>query len=383
MKADQRRIGRARLVAVEAGLGGAVAGAAFQSPWGYALAGAGALVTAGALLRLRGRWADQRLLAGAEAGSFRTSSPATPRAAAGAGSDDLGVVRTLLPTLDVIEVPDRNGPDLGVIADGRGLAAILELPGNTLPSLPAGLVARWLDEDPARPAAAQLVVEQFGLPPWDVHHRYQPTIAYRQLPAGARPIAVRSWLVVRFDPFAAPEAVDRRGGGATGARAALAAATARLAARLTPLGAASTPLGAAEVRAVLRGTGDVSAEGRALAGGWTGGAATHCTVTARVHGQDDWGRLLTGLAGRAAERVVTAATVTREGPAIRLRTAVRVVSGVDRDAVAERERLQRAGLVGELVPDQGAGLLATLPLAHPVRSLVAVAGLAGPARAGR
>ncbi|WP_461038660.1 hypothetical protein, partial [Streptomyces mayteni] len=53
------RFGRGRLVAVEAGLGGLAAGAAFQGPWGYGLAGVAALVTAGSLLRRGGAWADQ------------------------------------------------------------------------------------------------------------------------------------------------------------------------------------------------------------------------------------------------------------------------------------------------------------------------------------
>ncbi|WP_052851272.1 type VII secretion protein EccE [Streptomyces avicenniae] len=379
------RFTRGRLVALEAGAGSIAAGVAFQSAWGYALAGAGGLLAAGALVRRHGDWADQQFMDQQRRRALAAASaPERP-----GGEDHLGLAHTLLPALDVTEVPDRNaaagatrptprraqGKGMGVLADGRGHAAVVAFPGGTLPLLPAAEIARWLDHDPARPAAAQLVVEQFGLPPWDFHYRYQPTVAYRQLPTGGRPIAVRSWLVLRYEPFDAPGAAERRGGGAPGARAALAAATARLRARLATLGAPSTPLDAEAVRALLRQIGDASGEGRAIPGSWAGNAATHCTVTAEIHRQADWTRLLTGLAACTADRVVTAATLTREGGELRVRTAVRVVSTVAQHAAAERDRLIQSGLVGPPATDQAAGLLATLPVAYPSRSLVEATGL--------
>ena len=370
------RFGRARLVAVETGLGCLATGVAFQGPWGYGLAGAGALVVTGSLLRRRGEWADQWLL-----DRLRRDALAPTGAPAPTGEEtDLGLAGALLPTLDIAGFADRNGAgsggaaELGVLADGRGHAAIVEFPGGTLPSLPAAAVARWLDEDPARPAAAQLVVEQFGLPPWDFHYRYQPTIAYRQLPFGGRPVAVRSWLVLRYEPFDAPEAAERRGGGAAGARAAVAAATARIRARLAAHGVPSAPLGPDQVRDLLRGIGDTSAEGRAIPGSWAGNAATHCTVTAEVANQADWSRLLGSLATCTADRVVTAATLTRDGAGLNVRTAVRVVSTMAQHAAAERDRLIQAGIVGPPAADQAAGLLATLPVAYPARSLVEATG---------
>ncbi|TDC62683.1 hypothetical protein E1283_33660 [Streptomyces hainanensis] len=366
------RFGRGRLVAVEAGLGCLAAGAAFQGPWGYGLAGVGALVATGSLLRRRGAWADQWLFDRLRRDALAPDGTAAP---AGRADDaDLGLATALLPALDIAEFPDRNGRDLGVLADGRGHAAIVEFPGGMLPSLPAGVIARWLDEDPARPAAAQLVVEQFGLPPWDFHYRYQPTIAYRQLPFAGRPVAVRSWLVLRYEPFDAPEAAERRGGGAAGARAAVAAATARIRAGLAARGMPSLPLGAGQVRDLLRQIGDASAEGRAITGSWAGSAATHCTVTAEVANQSDWARLLGSLATCTADRVITAATLTREGAELRVRTAVRVVSTMAQHAAAERDRLVQAGIVGPPAADQAAGLLATLPVAYPARSLVEATG---------
>ncbi|UCM89402.1 type VII secretion protein EccE [Streptomyces marincola] len=367
------RLGRGRLVALQAALGCLLAGAAYHDsgPWGYAVAAAGALLAACALLRRRGGWADQRLLERVRHRSLAAPPHAAPPRDA---ADDLGVAHAVLPALDVSEVADRNGYDLGVLADGRGFAAVVEFPGGAVPSVPAGPVAQWLADDPAGPAAAQLVVEQFGVPPWDFHYRYQPTICYRQLPAGGRPVAVRSWLVVRHEPLEAPEAADRRGGGAAGARAAVAAATARLRARLAAAGVPTTPLNAEALRDLLRQTGDTAGEGKALAGSWAGAAATHCTLTARVAGQADWARLLGGLAACTADRVVTAATLTREGTGLRVQAAVRVVSTLAQHAASERDRLVRSGLVGPPAADQAAGLLATLPVAHPSRSLVEAAG---------
>ncbi|MDT0344216.1 type VII secretion protein EccE [Streptomyces litchfieldiae] len=366
---------RGLLVGAQTGLGCAAAGVAWGGAAGWTLTGAGAAVLAAALLR-----ADRPLRERATRAALTPAAPPAPAGAADA-TNGLGLARALLPALDVVEVPHRNGT-LGVLADGRGHAAVLALPGDALPSLPAGLLGDWLDGDPARPAAAQLLVEQFGVPPWDIHYGYQPTVAYRQLPTGGRPLAVRAHLVVRHEPFEAPEAAERRGGGTAGARAAVAAATARLRARLAATGTPSTPLSAAALRDLLRSTGDSSPDGRALPGSWAGGAATHCTLTARVGSGADWSGLLYALTACTADRVLASATVTREGGALRVRAAVRVVSTLAQAAAAERDRLVAANVTGPPVADQVAGLLATLPLAHPSRSLAEATGFAPAGAAG-
>ncbi len=368
------RFGRGRLVAVETGLGVIAAGVLLRNPWGYTLAGAGLLFAVGALVRRRGAWADQRVLA-----RLRGRRLAVP-SAAGPHDPDLGLAHTLLPALDVTEVADRNSHSgsLGVASDGRGHAAVIAFPGGTLPALPADIVSAWLAEDPARPAAAQLIVEQFGVPPWDFHFNFQPSTAYRQLPYRRRPVAVRSWLVVRYEPLPAPEVAARRGGGHAGAHAAVAAATARLRARLAAQGAPTTPLTADELSDLLRQLGDPEAEGRALPTSWAGQASTHCALTARVTSQNDWHRLLSGLAGCAADRLVAAATLTADGDSANLRVlaAVRLVSTLAQHAAGERERLVAAGVTGPPAADQTAGLLATLPLAYPARPLDEATGFA-------
>ncbi|MGP3967374.1 type VII secretion protein EccE [Streptomyces sp. 6N223] len=385
---------------MEAGLGGVAAGLAIREAWGswgYVLVGAGALLALGALVRFRGEWADRRVLARLRRGKLVVTSPPETR------TRGLGVARTLLPALAVTQVADRNTPTrwghlpgpqgpgggLGVISDGRGHAAVAAFPVGLLPMLPVAIVARWLAEDPVRPAAAQIVVEQFGVPTWDFHHRFQPTVAYRQLPNGNGPVAARSWLVVRYEPLDAPEATDRRGGGEEGARAAVAAAAARLRARLAAQGAPTTPLDAADVRQLLRQLGDPQPNGRPMASSWAGTAATHATLTANVASQDDWLRLLAGMRACTADRVVAAATLTAGGPGapglgldlgngdgLRVRTAVRVVSPLAQHATSQRDRLEAAGITGPPAEDQAAGLLATLPLAYPSRTLDEATGFA-------
>jgi hypothetical protein len=143
----------------------------------------------------------------------------------------------------------------------------------------------------------------------------------------------------------------------------------------------SVPLGAAGVRELLRQLGDTSGEGRVLAGSWTG-AATHRTVTAEIGGQAAWSRLLGALGGCTADRVVTAATIDRDGApgsggsGIRVRTAVRVVSTLAQHAADQCALLLCSGAVGPPVADQAAGLLATLPVAYPSRPLADVTGFA-------
>ena len=374
-----RAFGRGRLAAVESGLGLLLAAPAAGAPLGCLLAPAGALVIAAALLRSRGDYADRRLLERLRGAPFPQVAPlaGTPEQ-----QDHLGLAHTLLPVLDVTEIADRNlpadAPGLGVLSDGRGCATVLAFPTGTLPGLPAALLHEWLATDPAGPAAAQLLVEQFAPPPWDLHYGYRPTIAYRALPRGPRPVAVRSWLVLRHETFGAPEAAERRGGGLAGARAAAAAATARLRARLAAAGAATLPLNGAELRELLRQVGDPAGEGRLLPDGWAGVDHTHATLAAPLDSPAAWPRLLHALSGCPAERVVAATTLTRHGQGLRTLTAVRLVSLRAQDAATARAHLLRTGVLPGTPTDQRAGLLATMPLAHPFRSLAETAGIAAP-----
>ncbi|NJP65740.1 type VII secretion protein EccE [Streptomyces spiramenti] len=371
----RERPGVGRWVAAQSAVGVVAAGVASANPVGWTLAGAGALALVPLLTRRDRRALHEPLTRRLRRGPVVAGVSAVG-GTEGAEREGLGLVHRLLPALDVVAVPDRNGTELGMVADGRGSAALLELPGGALPSLPVGLLAAWLREDPARPTGAQLLVEQFGLPPWDLLYRYRPTVAYRQLPAQGVPAAVRSWLVVRHEPLEAPDSVARRGGGVRGAGSALAAATARLRARLASAGVPSEVLGPEQVRAALRQSGDATGGGGPLPGRWAGEAATHCAVTAEVGAQADWARLLDGLGRASADRILTGATVELRDGVPMVRTVVRLVGAVGEQVVAERDRLAAAALVGPPAADQAAGVLATLPLAAPSRSSAAAAGWA-------
>ncbi|MFX4295061.1 type VII secretion protein EccE [Streptomyces bohaiensis] len=377
----RRRPGLGRVVAAQGALGAVAAGGALASPAGWLVASAGVLALVPLLARRDGRRLDETLTRRWGSGPVTGGPDGPPGVVAGAAPrEDLGLVHRLLPALDVVPVPDRNGPELGMVADGRGSAAVLELPGGALPSLPVELLAAWLRDDPAAPAGAQLLVEQFGLPPWDLLYRYRPTLAYRQLPAQGVPVAIRSWLVVRHEPLDAPESVVRRGGGVRGAGAALAAATARLRSRLAAAGVPATPLGPERARAVLRQTGDAVGAGEPGPGCWAGRAATHCVAAAEVASGHDWARLLGGLGQAAADRVLVGAAVALHDGEPRVRAAVRLVGAAGEQVAAERDRLTAAGLLRRPPLDPGAGVLATMPLAAPAHPPAAAAGSARAAR---
>lgn len=373
------RWGRGRIVALEAAAGCAAAGVAFGGTGGYALTGVGAASAALALLRWRGRTASGHLVRRLRRGAF-SAGVRTPPGGQAREAAELGLAGGLFPALEVTEYEDRNGPGahIGVLCDGRGFAAVLELPPGAYPELPVGALAEWLDADPARPAAAQLLIEQHGLPPWDFHQRFSPTLAYRQLPAARRPVALRSWLVLRYEPWEAPEAAAARGGGAQGARAAVVAATARLRARLAVLRVATTALDGDGVRGLLLHLGDQEAGGRETADAWEGTSATHCLLGAALTGPGDWRDLVGAVSVSGTDRAVVGATVTREPGAgeAEVRCAVRLVSSLSQHVTAERERLLAGPATHALTGRQTAGLVATLPLAHPARSLVEATGFA-------
>ncbi|MYV60897.1 hypothetical protein GTW37_16835, partial [Streptomyces sp. SID4931] len=142
------------------------------------------------------------------------------------------------------------------------------------------------------------------------------------------------------------------------------------------LGVATRTLDAEQLRELLRDTGDVDGEGKALPDSWAGAHRTHCSLAARLDHPEDWHRLLTALAGTGMDRTVAAVTVARTARGAETRAAVRLVSGAAQRAVEGRDRLITAGAALALTGAQPAGLVATLPLAHPARPLEAATGFA-------
>ena len=205
------RRGRSTVVFVEAVLAVAVTGIAFGTPVGYTVAGVAAVAGIAGVVRRRGRG-----LADVAAG--RLGDPAAPADLTG---------------LHVVDVPTRDG-ELGVAGDGQGFVVVLD--AGSPPAWPLADVLDLAFGDPARPAAVQVLVEQWGLAGAGVDPRFGPARTYRSLPVHGFPLWNRVLLVVRHEPAWAPETVEARGGGATGARNALAAVAARATAGRTAPG---------------------------------------------------------------------------------------------------------------------------------------------------
>ncbi|HEY0500233.1 MAG TPA: type VII secretion protein EccE [Kutzneria sp.] len=344
-------------------MGTAVAGVALMGPFGIALMALGGLTLVGAFLFWQGKWATEHLAA-----RLRAPAPATRTQAAGPG---LGVIREVLPDLHVVEVTGRGAAPLGVIGDGQGFAAVLELEvaGNLRLDLAA--LAAQVRADPAELAGFQVLIEQFPLPALDVTERFGPTMVYRRLPTTAVPVLRRVWLVLRHEPLWAPEATERRGGGAAGARTALVAAAARLRVHLVDNGFQVHLLGLAATTELLAGVGDPSQQGRFHADAWLTQAGAHCCLA--ITG--DWSKLLMTAASIAADRCVVSVAVELDGHSAVIRSIARLFA-TDQSAVANaRAALIATGLVEPLPNNQPAGVVATLPLGGGARDLTSAIGL--------
>ncbi|MCE7001610.1 hypothetical protein LWC34_01945 [Kibdelosporangium philippinense] len=274
-----------RVLAIEAGIGAMVAGALMRNPFGWTLLALGLLVVAFSVLKV-----DKRAIAWLEA----EEPLAKPQ---------------------VINAPNRNGPPVGVIGDGQGFTAVLEIDTGTPIRLPD--LTTFAATDPSGLAGTQVLIEQF------------------------RGLTRRVWIVLRHEPMWAQEAVFERGGGAEGARAALVAAAARLQVLLGDQNLKASPLSSAELSTMF-----------------TVNSASHCCLRSSTA---DWQRLLqvTASAAEISYISVIADEVT-----------VRLVSTDPRRA---RDELLASGIATEM--GQRLGLVATLPLGGGARNLVGAIGL--------
>ncbi|MFE7136676.1 type VII secretion protein EccE [Streptomyces sp. NPDC057644] len=360
-------LSRTRVVTFQMSAAALLAGIATEGPGSWILITLGVAVGLHPLLSPRDKqpnfWSLPRLWQGALTAADSRVADA-----------DLGMAAMLVPALQVRGTRLRDGEEVGVLADERGYAAALALPPNVVPRTDVDLLAHWLKRDAARPASVQLLVEQFGLP--DAPRGFPPASAYRQLPARAHPLAMRSHIIVRYEPWDAAEVAAMRGGGARGARAALAAAVARLAAELARRGTPARALDSEQLRTLLRDTGDTDIEGRMTSDSWVGGHRAHYSVGVRLQGQNCWLHLLTALASADVDRTVAAATVARTATGTEARAAARLVSETGRRAAKGRDMLVTERHALPLPDAQPAGLVATLPLARSARLLEAATGFA-------
>lgn len=363
MRTRPGRIGRARWIAAEAALGTVAAGLAVTGPLRIALVAVGVLVLLSTFLFWKGKWATEHWAA-------RLRGPARQQRGPIAGPG-FGVVRDVVPDLHVVEVTGRGAPPLGVIGDGQGFAAVLELEVTGSLRFNLAALAAQVAADPAEPAGFQVLIEQFSLPPLDVTEHFEPTMVYRRLPTSAVPVVRRVWVVLRHEPLWAPHATERRGGGAAGARTALVAAAARLRVHLIDSGFQVHMLGLAAATELLSTVGDPSQLGRFHPDAWITQAGAHCCLA--VTG--DWSKTLMTAASLAADRCVVSVNVELEGHSSQTRTALRLFAADHNAAAAARAELIGAGLAQPLPNNQAAGVVATLPLGGGARDLTSAIGL--------
>ena len=326
---------RSTVVFVEAVLAVAATGIAVGTPVGYTVAGAAAVAGIAGVVRRRGRG-----LADAAADRLR---------------DPVDVGADLLPGLHVVDVPTRDGSGLGVAGDGQGFVVVLD--AGALRSWALADLLELAFTDPARPAAVQVLVEQHGSAAVGVDPRFGPARTYRSLPVGGLPLWTRVLLAVRHEPAWAPETAESRGGGATGARNALAAVAARAAAAMARDGITLRALGADELTGLLRDLGPAP-DGDVVLG-------------APLTGDDAPGALLRALAGLDVARGVL--SVSASAVDHTLCALVRITDPREGVAAQAAERLVADGLATALPAGaQDEGVVATLPLGGGAGSLTHV-----------
>ncbi|WP_433220642.1 type VII secretion protein EccE [Dactylosporangium sp. CS-047395] len=373
------RIGRGRLIALEAAVGAALAGAALLGVGGWTILGVAVVVLLVALLRRDRRWLTEVLAArvrrDATTGVLAAGRPvpATDTPGVLTGAEALGAAAEVAPHLEVVECTDRNGYPLGVAWDGQGFAAAVELDTRRPLRLDLGRLAASAADDDIPLAGVQLLIEQVGVARMNGHgavpHARDPW------PGADLPLMRRAWVVVRYEPIWAPDAARRRGeGGADGARLAVAAALARLRVRLLGRDLAAAPLDAASLAAVIRTVGDPGPRGELDRDCWATSTAHHHTLGATIGSPADWLALLDAAARTTADRAVISLTVELDGPSTRTRAAVRLVAADKVVAQQASQRLQASALTSPLTGAQTAGLLATLPLGGGPRPLTGAIG---------
>jgi hypothetical protein len=362
-----RRPRRGTVVFVEVALAVIVTGLVVQNVTGYVVAGAAFIVGVAGLARRRGRG-----LVDLAAERLRDPVAAEPIAPDGSESAepaglDLGAAARLLPGLHVAELATRGGPPLGVVGDGQGFAVVLTAAVTAPRTWSFAEAVQVLTDDPARPAAVQLLVEQRGTARAVPNPAFGPSRTYRGLPVDGIPLWNRVLLVIRHEPAWAPETVAVRGEGAAGARNALAAIAARTVARAARSGVPLRPAGPAEIAGLLCDVGDPGPDCETRPEAWTTSTACHGVVSVTVDDEQSIGALLRAAAGLDVDRSVL--SVTANAIDHSLCAALRLVAPGRELVEQATAHLIEQGLATALPGDQEAGVVATLPLGGGARSL--------------
>ncbi len=256
--------------------------------------------------------------------------------------------RSTTPAARVESFYDRAGTGFGMIEEGGSVTVVLALeparpdladcPDDEL-ALALSPLLTFAGGRDVRPAELRLVTRVVGAPTARGDGRSRPAVSYREVAPG-QPVAQRSvWVCLRLDPAWCPEAVAARGGGAEGARRALASLAARLAAAVEPP-LRLRALGLEEVRALHRSMPDLSGEAVER---FTG---VEADGTYRGYRVDSWGgtdlpALVRAVAGTGA-LVVQASVSLRPLPADRWTARAVLVAHCPSGAVERVDREVRA-----------------------------------------
>jgi hypothetical protein len=348
------------VIVTEVTLGVALAAATTLTVPGYVLAGVALAV--GVALLWRGRALIERLreLLRDPAGS----SGAEPQSTSGS---HLGVTARLLPGLHVAEQSTREGEAIGVVGDGQGFAVVLSADITAPRTWSLSTATAILADDPARPAAVQLLVEQRGAGRAVTDQRFGPSRTYRSLPVTGVPLWNRVLLAIRHEPAWAPETVAVRGDGAIGARNALAAITARAVAAAARDGLRLRPVSAVELAGLLRDVGDPGPDCETRPAAWTTSTACHAVLSVPLEQDDAIATLLRATAELDIDRCVLSVTANAIDHSVC--AVIRLVAAELALVEQAAQRLVADGLAVALPGAQEAGLVATLPLGGGARSL--------------
>jgi Putative type VII ESX secretion system translocon, EccE len=356
---------RATVVFVEAVLAVAAAAVAVQSIAGYVVAGVAVVIGIAFLVRRRGRGLREVLR-----DRLRDPAPAPgvdPPPAPDPTRPDVGLIAGFIPGLHIADVPGRDGRGLGVIGDGQGFAVLLAADIGAVRNWPFADLMTILTADPARPAAVQLLIEQRGPRRAGLDPDFGPSRTYRSLPVRGLPLWSRVLVVIRHEPAWAPETVTARGGGATGARNALAAIASRTVAAAARDGIRLRPIGVDEVAVLLREVGDPAPNGEVGATVLSTATSAHTTLSVALTDEATIGAVLRASAELDVERSVLSVTANAIDHSVC--AAVRLVAADPARLEEATATLTADGLATSLRNAQDAGLVATLPLGGGARSL--------------
>ncbi len=226
---------RSQWLVAEGGVGLAIAGVAVRGTLGWCLLAAGLLAAAGGL-----GWRRDWLRRLGTRRGVPTAGPAEP-------GGPFGTLGQLVPELYVAEVAGRAARAaraVGVVGDGQGCAAGVEVDVAAGVPVDLGALAELVGRDPAAPVGLQLAVRN------QLAGSLAPSPAYVRVADGV-PLGCRLIAMIRLEPARDPDVAAIRGGGQSGLHAAAVAAADRLAAGLEAAGHRVHALQPADLRTFL------------------------------------------------------------------------------------------------------------------------------------